>query len=383
MCGQLPVGSSHVQALDLLEEVSENLVIPPRMHRFLVRTYFSTIHKFYPFVDSSLPYLASEDASNAALSPSEVFLQQMIYSIACYCIPRDSNRFIPLAKACNRRARATAELSINTLEAVVLLALHSLFDPQKGNFGQLIGFAARLSIDLGCHNTNTVGAKARNLYIAIYCMETKFAVTLDRPSLLPELVWNGRNSKILSNVPQAQPIDLTSTIAPELSCSLYRLQSRIRGKSSECDQPTASPRADITALETQIEMHGQTIPNLKTTLYETQLLLGPASATEAAALLDSYADPQSIHTFLTPQWTYYAGLIILDELHRKPSAPVTLQNMYGVCLVILDRLSWRWPGATVLSESLKAYVRAKQGNSKIGGDSPTREGDSEMSLTPR
>jgi hypothetical protein len=85
---------------------------------------------------------------------------------------------------------ATANLTISTLQSIILLSLRSLFDPQKGNFAQLITFAARLAIDIGGQDTpaGAHGEHMRNIHTSIYCMENQFTTVLDRPPFLPEPV---------------------------------------------------------------------------------------------------------------------------------------------------------------------------------------------------
>lgn len=113
------------------------------------------------------------------------------YCTACHCTNQDG--YCMLADECHERALlyidvATADITITTLQAITLLALHNLFNPQKGNFGQLIGFAARLAIDIGRHDTPDQETRMQHIYSSIYCMENHFATALDRPSFLSEPV---------------------------------------------------------------------------------------------------------------------------------------------------------------------------------------------------
>jgi hypothetical protein len=94
---------------------------------------------------------------------------------------------------------ATASLTIDTLQSIILLALHSLSEPQKGNFGQLIAFAARLAIDIGGQDIPARGDHMRNIHTSIYCMENQFSIVLDRPPFLPEPVRSIFQDPILAN----------------------------------------------------------------------------------------------------------------------------------------------------------------------------------------
>ncbi len=175
------------------QELENDLIVKVEMHQFLLKTYFSEIHPLYPFLDESLSFLSPDTPPQIEARPSETFILQMVYSIAGHCVPGDKSRLLLLSDACHHRAlrhidNATSDLSPITLQAIMLMALHSLFDPRKGNFGQLIGFAARLGIDLGSHDTPDRETTMRNVQTSIYCMENQFATVLDRPSFFPEPV---------------------------------------------------------------------------------------------------------------------------------------------------------------------------------------------------
>ena len=175
------------------EELQGDLIVRPRMHQFLLQTYLTEIHPLYPFLDRSFRFLSPQSPLIQDLSPSESFILQMVYSVACHCCPGIVNRLVALSDACHARAvqcfdSATADLSVVTLQAITLMALRSLFDPQKGNFGQLITFAGRLAIDIGGQDMPARGENMRDIQTSIYCMENQFATVLDRPPFLTEPV---------------------------------------------------------------------------------------------------------------------------------------------------------------------------------------------------
>ena len=80
----------------------------------------------------------------------------------------------------------------------------------------------------------------------------------------------------------------------------------------------------------------------------------------AKRLLGVYSHPGSIHTFLTPQWTYRAALIVLEKRQFGNSPDLSAVEAYGTALVILDRAAQRWRGAAALSESLRLYVKTME-----------------------
>lgn len=183
-----------------------NYAINQETHEYLMKTYLMDIHCLYPFLDESLPFLSPDwriDSGAAELDPGQRFILELVYSIAAHHlldnVSTDHQRhcYRTLADECHRRGltlfdNVATDISIPALQAVTLAALHSLFSPQQGNFGQLIGLAARLAIDLNPSDKPRIvrseQAKMQQIYISVYCMENQIATTLDRPSLLREPV---------------------------------------------------------------------------------------------------------------------------------------------------------------------------------------------------
>lgn len=180
-------------------------VVNHEVHKYLVTTYFKDIHCLYPFLDESLPFLSPDwfmSSNSSELAPWKRFILELVYSIACHHIlddvVTDHDRYCyrELSDECYRRSleyinQATTDTTMTTLQSIILLALHSLFAPQKGNFGQLIGFAARLAMDLGIGDKQGFTdeeVKMQRIHASIYCMENQFATTMDRPGFLPEPV---------------------------------------------------------------------------------------------------------------------------------------------------------------------------------------------------
>jgi hypothetical protein len=144
----------------------------------------------------------------------------MIYSIACYVFPSTGKRhdlqhtwnpsgrlsfhqanslkYRALAidyytKAMEHLGTATMDPNLATLRAVLLLAIHSSFDPKSGNSGQQIALAGRLAFDLEAKaelqelQPNEIEV-LRNMHMTIFSLENQVASTLDRPALFPEPV---------------------------------------------------------------------------------------------------------------------------------------------------------------------------------------------------
>ncbi|RDW72227.1 hypothetical protein BP5796_08261 [Coleophoma crateriformis] len=292
-------------------------------------------------MDSSLPFLNPQLPCAQELLPSEAFILQMVYSIACQCVPDRGNQLLSLSDACYARAlknidSATANLTVETLQAITLLALRSLFDPQNGNFGQLVAFAARLAIDIGGQDIPAWGENMRNIHTSIYCMERQFATALDRPPFLPE---------------PTRSINFDISQPSEYLCSLFRIQTKFRG-GKEVEAGKFFEMIDIADLEQKVKLDQRISPNILCTVYETQLLLNPTSSA-AATMLASYHHPRFIQTFLTAQWIYRAALIVLQPNHNETPSEFDRMQAYGQSLVLLDRASIRWKGSVALSESLR------------------------------
>lgn len=172
----------------------------------------------YPILDLSSRYLDVDVPLD--LTPPEEFALNMIYSISCYIIPNTGKRqntqdlWNPSGKQAYHQANslhyrslasqfhasamehleaATVEPTIDTLRAVLLLAINSLFDPKTGNIGQQIALATRLAYNLEAQR-ELEGLAAeevevlRNMHMTIFSIENEIASTLDRPAMFPEPV---------------------------------------------------------------------------------------------------------------------------------------------------------------------------------------------------
>lgn len=172
----------------------------------------------YPILDLSHRYLDLDVPSD--LTPPEMFTLNMIYSISCYVIPNtgkrqntqdlwnpsgrqayhqaNSSHYRKLASSFHARAMehleaATVEPTIDTLRAVLLLAINSLFDPKTGNIGQQVALATRLAYNLEAQRELQELAPdevevLRNMHMTIFSIENEIASTLDRPATFPEPV---------------------------------------------------------------------------------------------------------------------------------------------------------------------------------------------------
>lgn len=172
-------------------EVQPGIIINEEIRHYLLQVYLTRIHCLYPFLNESMPPLAQTSLLTGDLDPWQKFILELIYAIACYGVDQDGYR--TLAQDCHNRVlpnidNATADITIYSLQAIPLLALHSLLEPQKGNAWQLIGFAGRLAMDLERHGSQNQETMMDRIYPSIYCIENQLATALDRPCFLPEPV---------------------------------------------------------------------------------------------------------------------------------------------------------------------------------------------------
>jgi hypothetical protein len=187
----------------------------------LLHLYLEVIQPVWPILDTALPvgrYLVKDVPTD--LTATEIFTLNMIYSIACYVFPSTGKRhdlqhtwnpsgrlsfhqanslkYRALAidyytKAMEHLGTATMDPNLATLRAVLLLAIHSSFDPKSGNSGQQIALAGRLAFDLEAKaelqelQPNEIEV-LRNMHMTIFSLENQVASTLDRPALFPEPV---------------------------------------------------------------------------------------------------------------------------------------------------------------------------------------------------
>ncbi|KAF2657279.1 hypothetical protein K491DRAFT_343774 [Lophiostoma macrostomum CBS 122681] len=328
----------------------------------LVLTYLDIIQPLYPILDPTLRFLEPDVPSD--LDPVEIFSLNMIYSIGCYLEPganrkRDprmlwpssgkldfhhvaSDKYRCLAEsffkiAMDHLEAATTEKTIATLRSVLLLAINSLFDPKSGNIGQQIALASRLALNLELHEQGPGDAELmRNMRSTIFSIENEIASTLDRPATFPE--------------PTECDIYFDKNNPADYLCSLYRLQNRFR-------KGDHTVKRHLPALDDRNELK----PGLRMALHQTHLLLTPCWGT-AWHVLDAAVSSDSIHTFLTPQWVYRAGCVLIQNMPNIYGG--NLIQLYSNALVVLELSSGKWPSTGILRDSLvelmqhtKAQVR--------------------------
>lgn len=338
-------------------------------HQYLMQKYFSEVHPLYPFVDETLPFLSPDweiENANNTLNPRESFILESIYSISSHLVVGESKNheqaesYLKFSKQCYCQGlkafeKAATDISLQTLQVVTLAALHSLFSPQHGNFGQLIGLAARLAIDLGIRNRprsdENEDNKINQVYMSVYCLENQYATAMDRPTLLPDPI-----------------IDMQSTDPHDFLCALYGIQSRFRSHPENVEVETLlrEVEARLDAVE-QIPIAPR--HTIIAVAFETRLLIQDNDEGSAVRLIETYSQISYIRTSLCPLWAYRAGSIVASKISRQHYEHVSSENpahqfnqnhqAYINCSLILDQMSRRWPSANALKVSLQSFAQAK------------------------
>ncbi|KAH7408572.1 hypothetical protein DE146DRAFT_629471 [Phaeosphaeria sp. MPI-PUGE-AT-0046c] len=317
----------------------------------LLDLYLEIIQPVYPILDLSLPD----------------FTLNMIYSISCYILPNtgkkrdaqhmwnpsgrlsyhqaNSLKYRALAteyynKAMEKLEAATMDPNMATLRAVLLLAIHSSFDPKSGNAGQQIALAARLAFDLEAKSELQTGELQelqpteievlRNMHMTIFSLENQIASTLDRPALFPE--------------PKEEKLYFPFDKPAEFMYDLFRLQNRFRkGRGNP-----ATEQACKDALP-PLDDRAKLLPIVRIALHMTHLLLNPVWGS-AWHVLEAVVSLGGIHVFVTPHWVYRAGTVLIQNIPSIFGG--NLIQLYSNALLVLELSSWKWPSSATLSASL-------------------------------
>ncbi|KAF2477496.1 uncharacterized protein BDR25DRAFT_249503 [Lindgomyces ingoldianus] len=338
----------------------------PMNYNELVQTYLKIVHPLYPILDPNSRFLVP-DVDLTTLTASEIFALYMIYSIGCHVVPGKTPRYPYSGKLsfqhatsqkyqyfgaeCFQHAMAnldasTVEPTIDTLRAVLLLAINSLFDPKSGNIGQQVALATRLCLDLELQDLGVEDtALVENMHSTIFSMENEIASVLDRPATFPEPSWE---------------LSFSPNNPSRYLCSLYRLQYRFR-KGDHSVRALLPPAVDPATHGVDSRLG----PCLRLALHQTYLLLNPCWAT-AWHVLESVVAHGCIHIYLTPHWVYRAGTILIQNMSTIDKE--NLMQLYSNALVMLEVSQQKWQGSGALATSLEGLLNQMKTKSGPGPD---------------
>ncbi|KAF2095125.1 hypothetical protein NA57DRAFT_59872 [Rhizodiscina lignyota] len=334
----------------VIPEIKSEYYVDTELHQFLVQTFFKTINQVYSILEPDASFLSHESGSDEDLPPTQQFVLQLVYAIGCHCVPEFNPKLISLAHACHHRAlqhieTATAEPTIVTLQAITLLAVYSLFEPEQGNFSQQIGFAVRLAIDLAGSETFDAPPLLTTLQTVIYCLENLVCSVLVRPTSLQE---------------PARPATFDINDPLEFLCSLCRAQKHIQNGDLEPYMREAILNIDGNTLD-------PLLPNVTAVFWQTRLMLEDCSS-NASILIGTYCRPGFIPTFLTAHWINRATRKVIEGYHSSDGVEKeSLLYSYSSAIHLLGSLSTRWAGSKIIAEELQSVMR-EGGKGNLGPD---------------
>jgi hypothetical protein len=276
--------------------------------------------------------------------PTQAFILQMVYAIACRCDQDNNPHLIPLASAAHNRAlqlldKTTAEQSTATLQMAILLVLYTMFDPASGNISQQLGFATRLAIDLAGPDSDEEPIMLSTLHKIVYCLENSICNVLVRPTSLPE-------PSIALEFSTDKPLNSL--------CLLHIIQSRIRRNATD-----ESLRSHLSNLRDEEELVQKLHPNILATLRETRLMQDPSAPT-SEQLISAYSKDGCIATFLTPFWLHKSARIVLDAISSSQGPPPPeLLLAHDKAAALFGRFSNKWEAAKALLGDIQCSLRTE------------------------
>lgn len=179
----------------------------------------------------------------------QFFRISMICAIACANKARhqpsysaESMQYYSEALRCVEEV--TSEVSIESLVALLLLILFSMFYPRKGDLWKLLDFACRLSVELGYHTEQDAAfadeksrLRRRRIFWGLYCIERSIGQHFGRPSDLPEEIITTEYPGAMNSANIIDPVSFQN-VAVSYYYRLVYLRSEI---SRELYLPAAAP----------------------------------------------------------------------------------------------------------------------------------------------
>ena len=125
-------------------------------------------------------------------------------------------------------------------------------------------------------------------------------------------------------------------------CSLFRLQNRFRIGDLNTKQ-------QVKKLLPLLDEKAELLPIVRIVLHMTHLLINPCWGS-AWHVLEAVVSLGGIHVFVTPQWVYRAGTVLIQNMPAIFGG--NLIQLYSNALLVLELSSWKWPSSAALSASL-------------------------------
>ncbi|KAF7186395.1 hypothetical protein HII31_12252 [Pseudocercospora fuligena] len=295
------------------------------MHEFLVASYLEHVHQLYPILASDDFCLQKHQPAKTELGPRGLFIMYMVYSIACHTLPGNDPRMVLLSDTAFDAAKGslgavTEKADAEALQAVCLLALRSLFEPQTGNLSQQLAFAQRLLVEVKVRDIGSAGPDHHQFAPILFCLGMQSAAAYSKKSAFP------------------QPPSLVITTVPGAAAQLHDL-CVLQWK---CLTRPGSAIQDLRLLP------GQNAPPLFLAVHaETSFLIKPCERS-ALSLLSLYMREDMVFNVFTQQWVHRAVIWLVSNSRRE-----TQQEGLHLAMRILDRCALKWSNARVLQETLQ------------------------------
>lgn len=314
-------------------KVLGSLRMPSELCAFLGQRYLEQVERYFPVLKPATRAFVSYSASQ--IGPGSLRLVvYMAQSIACQTLFHEDPQWNLLEHLCWNNAMAlleanTAEAGIETLEITLLLALHGLGAPDRGNVHQQLGLASRLAIDLATHELAKEDVEAlRNMTASIFCLQNEIASTLDRPATFAEPTGD---------------LDFAASEPPRCLCSLYKVRRHFR-RTKDAALAQSIP----------VNLSDSHHPLLEIALAQTRFMVEP-NAENGTRLLSALHRNSGLETFLMPHWTYCAAATVLNE--RKSIDSLLVLRAFGDASSLLTRYARRWSAVSRLLQSLRGQLK--------------------------
>ncbi|KAJ5281851.1 hypothetical protein N7478_007223 [Penicillium angulare] len=292
----LPVTPGNRPQQPFMPDTSDETMAPPpddETGAQIIDAYFKNTHSRLPFLnDSEILELHAKRYQPIGTSPEGQFGRFKLYMV--YAVGSEVVQMSGTYESTPPRAFLTTALrfdptfresmSIASIEAMMLLVVHTLVSTSNSSVWYMIGLAMRTCIDFGLHresryqNCNPKEAEShRRLFWCVYIVERHTAWALGRPFSIPEEEIDVEPpSNIYVSMDTDQMLEMTDQTQPNLqphspkpklgrfiaTIRLQRIVSDIHTRIFRIDRPAISLLPEITTLMSTLQSFKENLPPL-------------------------------------------------------------------------------------------------------------------------
>lgn len=188
-------------------------------------------------IDTFLRFHGSNNRLLTGLEAYQFFRISMMCAIAAANRSRhhpalEADAMVYYAEGLQCVGEVTSDVSVEALQALLLLILFALFYPRKGDIWKLLDFACRLSVELNYHSepndefeSEKSRLKRRSIFWGLYTIERTIGQHFGRPSDLYEEIITAEYPAVL-NEPTSDPLSFQFVLSSHY-CRLTYLRSEI------------------------------------------------------------------------------------------------------------------------------------------------------------